>query len=263
MFMGTVMVASVTAVVTWYLTKTDALEQSTRETTDMLAAMMEHYQIPWELQVEIIQLLPAALATENEARFTQLIHNMPGFIVTKVEGYTRSKVLKTSIPLFADLPDDSVLALASCLQQKFVQADADIIPEGGKASEMYFLVRGVAAVVIFQDSEEVLQQLLRSQAFFGEKALQNETEIGSSAEPSVKVVAVTLCELLMLAKKDFDQLISNRSDLKAKFVEAVFKPATQHPAQRLPELVSSPVVGSSGKGFPITGEGNNNPLSAT
>ena len=57
MFGGVAMIASVTAFATSFLTTTDALQDAIRERKQMLASMIEHYRIPWEVQVEIIALL--------------------------------------------------------------------------------------------------------------------------------------------------------------------------------------------------------------
>merc|ERR1719197_176459 len=104
MFAGVGLVASVTAFGTSALTTQDALEQAASEKKQMLASMLEYFSIPWEEQIEIINLFPTALDAENVRNFTQLIQSMPPFIVDRVEGYTRAKALSTAVPVFSELP---------------------------------------------------------------------------------------------------------------------------------------------------------------
>jgi CRP-like cAMP-binding protein len=218
MFIGIAMVATVTAVATSFLTSRDALEETVREKKQMLASMLEYYRMPWEQQIEIIGLFPTALDAENERNFTQLVQNMPGFIVEKIEGYTRAKALSSSIPLFSELPVDVVLEVTGKLHQRFSQVNEPIIQHGDEGFEMFFLVRGIADVVVpIGGDDELVVAVLRSGAFFGEMALVQDTRRTAS------VIAVMPCELLVLSKPDFQELIRKHSVLRQIFVDVVFR----------------------------------------
>jgi hypothetical protein len=217
MFAGVGLVASVTAFGTSALTSNDALEQSAREKKQMLASMLEYFRIPWDEQIEIINLFPTALDAENVREFTQLVQSMPAFIVERVEGYTRAKALSSAIPLFSELPLAVMLELTSNLHQRFSQANEEIISVGAEGYEMFFLVRGVAEVVVKIGAEDVVVQVLRSGTYFGEVALIRDTTRTAS------VVSVGPCELLVLSRPDFKELTEKHEVLRQRFLDDIFK----------------------------------------
>uniref|UniRef100_A0A7S1LQR2 Cyclic nucleotide-binding domain-containing protein n=1 Tax=Neobodo designis TaxID=312471 RepID=A0A7S1LQR2_NEODS len=217
MVFGVMMISAITALATSTITARDALDEAVRAKKAMLSSMLEYYRIPWQEQIEIIGLFPVALDKENEKGFTNLVENLPGFMVGRIERYTRAKALADAIPLFSELPVDVVLDVTSKLQQHFATANEEIISKGDEGNEMFFLVRGVADVIIpVSDTEDLVVASLRSGAFFGEMALlQNTTRTAS-------VVTVVPCELLVLSKSDFQHLVHEHQILEKLFLEVIF-----------------------------------------
>ena len=82
---------------------------------------------------------------------------------------------------------------------------------------MFFMVTGTAEVVVPIDNvQELVVAVLRGGSFFGEMALVQDVRRTAS------VMAVTLCEVLVLSKTDFIHLVGKHTDLQRIFLAEVF-----------------------------------------
>jgi len=213
MVLGLVIVASVTGFVTSLFTAKDALQESIDAKKQMLGAMMEYYEIPWSVQTEVISMFPAVIDAGNQVAFKALIQDLPHFLVTEIEGYTRARALSTAIPLFEDCSSTVRLEVAQRLVHRFHQANEPIIVAGEEGFEMYFLVRGVADVIITRpDGDNLVVATLRSGSFFGEVALVSE-----SVKRTASIVPVSPSEVLVLSKQNFEELGREYPEVRTVF----------------------------------------------
>lgn len=103
-----------------------------------------------------------------------------------------------SIPLFASVPRARRWHVARLADEVGVSAGSELTREGGYAQEFFVVVSGTADV--YRGGERVGR--LQSGDFFGEVGL-----LGPSWERSATVVATSPMRLLVLARRQFRELL--------------------------------------------------------
>ena len=196
MLMGTVIIASTTAFVTRYMTSKDKLEADMEMRRSMLHSALTYYDIPWEIQKEIIRVLPSLMEQENQQEFRQILGTLPGTVGRKLDHFLRSKLLR-QMPLFREISSDALLQLSTALVAVHVNAQTSVIVKGDEGNEMFIIVHGVVEVVVPVDDEDLIVATLSDGQFFGEIALVQNIRRTAS------VVTVTDCDFFVLPKADF------------------------------------------------------------
>ncbi|KAG5896945.1 hypothetical protein JTB14_024792 [Gonioctena quinquepunctata] len=111
--------------------------------------------------------------------------------------------------LFKGLPENVLLSVISQLRSVIYLPDDVIVTAGSPATTMFFIYYGTVAVFTPM-GKEICH--LEDGDNFGEMALVFEEETAAT------VVAVTACELYKLKKTDFNAILNQYPDLKAKLV---------------------------------------------
>jgi CRP-like cAMP-binding protein len=243
MMLGVALISSLTAIVTTFLANKDALQEEQDRMRRMMSSMLRHYAIPYSLQKEVVALFPTVLAATSEQQFKEMIRLLPNFMEKRIEDYLRAKLLR-QVPLFANLPGHSdnepgsppevVLDLSRKLTVRYAAPGEYIIHAGDVGEAMFILVHGAVEVLvptgetrvvetIYEDGTVVEEEeidekpvaTLRSGSFFGEIALIEDTKRTASVQ------AIQSCELLILSKDDFDQLVAKSAALQNALAAAV------------------------------------------
>ena len=113
------------------------------------------------------------------------------------------------VPIFVSLDRKAVIDVGKRLRAQVVLPGEKIVAKGGRPDAMYFIAAGSVTVRIPGHPIP-----LKEGDFFGEMGLL------SSQPRSADVVADGYCHLLVLHKKDFDQLLGHRPEVRAE-IEAV------------------------------------------
>jgi CRP-like cAMP-binding protein len=280
MLVGVTLISSMTAIVTTFLTNKDALEEDQDRMRRMMGSMLRHYSIPYTLQREVVALFPTVLGATSEQQFKDMIRLLPSFMERRIEDYLRAKLLR-QVPLFANLPtpagvtDDTppeiVLEISRKLAVRYAAPGEFIIQAGDEGCELFILVHGAVDVLVptgdvrmieveyedgtVGDEEEVEEKsvaTLRSGSFFGEIALIEDTTRTASIQ------AIQACELLLLTKDDFQQLVSKSKDLQAALAKAVKQRRDELTKQQL--QIQNTRRKSQLVGEPTTANETGNPL---
>ena len=302
-FVGLLLVSVVSAFATKLMTTKDLLEEQLSEKKLLLNSMFEFYDIPWPLRREIISLFPSVLDIQSEEQFRVMLNALPPFVATRIEGYSYARFLRV-VPLFKDIKDpDLILNLSRRLHQRFVPASEYIVVAGDIGREMFFLVRGVVHVIIHHevaaesegergsrgdpvtflgaaannavptaadetadDGVDYVNEViatLKPNSFFGEVALMNDNCVRIAS-----VQAVTLCELLVLSKRNFEAIIKSSVELERLFTIEVFKRRAQASTVASPRdpnrrPSSSAALGASSQSMSRPTSSSSNPLQPT
>jgi CPA1 family monovalent cation:H+ antiporter len=113
------------------------------------------------------------------------------------------------VSLFAALDRETIVEVSKRLRALVALPGEKIVAIGGKPDAMYFVAAGEVTV-----HTRTVTVTLKEGDFFGEMGLL-------SAQPrNADVVANGYCHLLVLYKKDFNQLLANRPEVRAE-IEAV------------------------------------------
>jgi hypothetical protein len=190
------------ALATGILTARDAWDISVSEKKRLLHDMLGHYDVPWNVQREIIPLFPLLLDQDHDQEFKKMIAALPPFVADKIEFFLRIKTLK-GFPLLQSVHTDEMIGrLAQVLDRRFIPAYHTIIVQGEIGSEMYFLSHGIVEVMVEgEDGEERCVATLKTGSYFGEIALLEETTRMGTVDTIVD------CEVLVLTKSDFELVV--------------------------------------------------------
>jgi voltage-gated potassium channel len=109
------------------------------------------------------------------------------------------------VPLFAGLDATRIAAIARLLKPQIVPERQAIVRRGEPADSMFFLMDGEVEVEV----EPQPVRLAKGQ-FFGEIGLLMDTM------RTATVTALTECRMLVLDRSDFDRLMAQQPDLKAR-----------------------------------------------
>jgi CRP/FNR family cyclic AMP-dependent transcriptional regulator len=121
-------------------------------------------------------------------------------------------------PVFADLNDDEIGAIAEICKEQQVARNAYVFKEGEPGNRLYILADGEVRISreIPGTGEEALAVLKRG-ACFGEMSVFDRSERSTDA------IANTACTLLTIARPDFEMLLDFNRDLAYKVLWAVVR----------------------------------------
>jgi len=121
---------------------------------------------------------------------------------------TVSTAVLKAVPLFASFPEDQLRALATMVVRKSAPRSNTIMAGGDPTDSLYIVLSGRLKVMMSDsDGKEVILSILGPGEFFGEMGLIDE------APRSASVVTIEPCELLQLAKRDFNKCLAENFEM--------------------------------------------------
>jgi CRP/FNR family transcriptional regulator, cyclic AMP receptor protein len=121
---------------------------------------------------------------------------------------TVSTAVLKAVPLFTSFPEDQLRVLATMVMRRSAPRATTIMAGGDPTDSLYIVLSGRLKVMM-SDSEgkEVILSILGPGEFFGEMGLIDE-------EPrSASVVTMEPCELLSVAKRDFNKCLAENFEM--------------------------------------------------
>ena len=116
-------------------------------------------------------------------------------------------VLKT-VPLFASFPEDQLRMLATVVTRRSAPRSNTIMAGGDPTDSLYIVLSGRLKVMMSDsDGKEVTLSLLGPGEFFGEMGLIDDSPRSAS------VVTIEPCELLSVAKRDFNKCLAENFEM--------------------------------------------------
>ena len=129
-----------------------------------------------------------------------------------------STLLLRNVPLFAVLPESQLNLLTSMVTRKTFSRGTTIITAGGPTDSLYIVISGRLKVMMSDDEgREVILAILGSNEFFGEMSLVDDSPRSAS------VVAIEACELLSLAKRDFNKCLEDNFEMAMTVMRGLVK----------------------------------------
>eukprot|EP00736_Rhodelphis_marinus_P008744 Rmarinus@m.27151 len=167
---------------------------------DAVDRYMRAKKIPYELQKEINDYLDVYWEGFNEGEQKYFLHTLhPALRAELLLSVARKMTEK--VPIFRGVSDACLLSLSTKLITRIYLPKEYVVVEGELGQEMYFIAHGQVEV-LDKDMQRVV--MLFDGDFFGERALLNP---GLRRTASVRTVSH--CELLILRKPEFEDLVRN------------------------------------------------------
>lgn len=129
-----------------------------------------------------------------------------------------STLLLRNVPLFAVLPEHQLGLLTSMVARKTFARGTTIISAGGPTDSLYIIISGRLKVMMSDnEGREVILAILGSNEFFGEMSLVDDSPRSAS------VVTIESCELLSLAKRDFNKCLEDNFEMAMTVMRGLVK----------------------------------------
>ena len=128
-----------------------------------------------------------------------------------------SAVLK-SVPLFAGFQNEQLRALVSFVTRRSVPRGSTIMSEGDPVDSLYIVISGRLKVMMGEaNGKEVILSIIGPGEFFGEMGLIDESPRSAS------VVSIEPCELLAVAKRDFEKCLAGNFEMSKTLMRGLVR----------------------------------------
>uniref|UniRef100_A0A8D8Y431 cGMP-dependent protein kinase n=1 Tax=Cacopsylla melanoneura TaxID=428564 RepID=A0A8D8Y431_9HEMI len=122
-----------------------------------------------------------------------------------------------SVPIFKDLPEETLIKISDVLEETFYKEGDYIIRQGARGDTFFIISKGKVKVTMKQpnSTEEKYIRTLYKGDFFGEKALQGDdlrTANIVAADPEG-------VSCLVIDQETFNQLISSLDEIRTRYVD--------------------------------------------
>ena len=117
---------------------------------------------------------------------------------------TVSTAVLRAVPLFSSVPDEQLRTLATVVTRKSLARGATVMVAGDQTDSLYIILSGRLKVMMSDaEGKEVILSILGPGEFFGEMGLIDDSPRSAS------VVGIEPCELLSIAKRDFNKCLAD------------------------------------------------------
>ena len=175
------------------LLQADKYKKANNEKLSDMQTFMDYYQIPEDLQDQIINYYQKFFDRRLSHNDQQIMADLPGALQKDLRIHMNIKLI-APIPIFNRINDNCLKAIANSLKQEHFSPGQKIISIGDVGHEMYIIGHGTVKVV--NKNGEVISTFQDGQ-FFGEVALIEERK------RTADVFAESFTEVFVFDKKDF------------------------------------------------------------
>jgi CRP/FNR family cyclic AMP-dependent transcriptional regulator len=121
---------------------------------------------------------------------------------------TVSTAVLRAVPLFSSVPDEQLRTLATVVTRRSLTRGATVMVAGDQTDSLYIILSGRLKVMMSDaEGKEVILSILGPGEFFGEMGLIDDSPRSAS------VVAIEPCELLAIAKRDFNKCLAENFEM--------------------------------------------------
>ncbi len=201
MFLGVSMYAFIIGNVASLISNLDSNQGRFREKLDQIQAYMRERRIPSILQQQVRDYYQYMWEYSHDASMElDFLDELPHSIKTRIYLHLYQELLE-KVPLFKEADKGFIEDLVIKLKPRILPPNDYIIREEQLGHEMYFIKRG--EVIAFSEKTGRIYRTMTAGMFFGEISLLY------SSRRTASVRTQTYCELFVLYKDDFDQVLEN------------------------------------------------------
>ena len=129
-----------------------------------------------------------------------------------------SALLLRSVPLLSVLPESQIALLTSIVSRRSITRAATVIAAGDPTDSLYIIVSGRMKVMMSDDEgREVILSILGPNEYFGEMGLLDDSPRSAS------VVSLESCEVLVLPKRDFKNVLDDNTEMASALLRGLVK----------------------------------------
>jgi voltage-gated potassium channel len=192
--------------------QSDKRKEANREKLEALTSLLNYYSVPASVQDQAFDFYRHVLVKQTSEAEEKVLKELPSALQAELQIYMNIKPLR-GVSLFQNVSDSCLKSIATELKQVYYSPGDKIIEAGDVGKELFVIGHGQVRVHL---KEFHIADLSDGQCF-GEMAL-----IGDN-ERKADVTAVGYCDLFVLEKESFDDLLVLNDDLKCNIESVVAK----------------------------------------
>ncbi len=202
MFLGVSMYAFIIGNVASLIANFDARQARFREKLDQIQAYMRERRIPSDLQQRVRQYYQYMWEySHDDSMDINFLDELPHSLKARIYLCLHRELLE-KVPLFQDADQGFIEDLVIQLKPRILPPNDYIIREDQIGHEMYFIKRG--EVMAFSEKTGRVYRTMSAGSFFGEIAL-----LIPDQRRTASVKTLSYCELYVLYKEEFDEVLDN------------------------------------------------------
>lgn len=204
MLFGIAFYGFIVSKISTFLFQKDRRSEAKTEKMEHLVAFLSHYKVPASLKQEVFGFYEHRLHAMMNDEEERILGELPPGLKNEIQVYLNIAPLSKT-ELFRNCSESCLRDASLGLERRIANPNDQVIKQGDLGREMYIIGHGKLRVSI---QSQVVATLDKSQSF-GEAALIKE-------EPrSADVIAETYCDLYVLTKEVFENLLLSHSDLRS------------------------------------------------
>lgn len=179
------------------VTNLDVTASEFRARMDTINEYMTYRNMSPELKTKVQQYYTHLWKTRKGLDETQVLEDLPDFLRVDVSMHLNREIIE-KVPIFANSSPNFVSEVVMNLKPRLSLPGSYIIRIGEPGREMYFINKGKVKVKL---ESGLCVATLGEGDFFGEMALI------TGGIRTANIIAQTFCDLFILEKKDFDEIL--------------------------------------------------------
>ena len=184
----------------------DARAAAHRSKVEGVSQFLRRHGLPSELQERVLSHYEHLWERTRGLDDTRILDDLPNYLRQEVLLFLNRDLIQ-KVPLFGECDRGFVHSLVPRLKPLVCVAGESIIRQGDVGRELYFLTRGTVEIL---GRDGVVMATYGEGSFFGEIALLFPDR------RTATVRALTYCDLFVLTKRDFDEILADHPEFREK-----------------------------------------------
>lgn len=190
----------------------DKYKEMKKEKFGALFQFMKFYNVPTSLQRQVYSYYKHMFAHNISDEDQNFVKELPVVLRQELQLFMKIKMIR-NVHIFSECSTPCLKMIAEKLQERFYAPNEYIIKKGTMGDEMFIIGHGEVEVT----NGETVQNTLKSGQFFGEiSLLENRQRVAD-------IITKSYCDMHVLSKEDFLDVIAKYPDLSDKFRSIVNK----------------------------------------
>eukprot|EP01028_Stygiella_incarcerata_P006275 TRINITY_DN256_c0_g3_i1.p1 TRINITY_DN256_c0_g3~~TRINITY_DN256_c0_g3_i1.p1 ORF type:complete len:504 (+),score=123.45 TRINITY_DN256_c0_g3_i1:147-1658(+) len=185
------------------VTNLDSSASFFRQKMDTINDYMKYRRLPLELQNRVRNYYAYLWKSRKGLDESKVLEDLPPYLRMEVSLHLNREIIE-KVPLFDKADPQFIAAVVMRLKPRVSLPNSYIVKKGETGKEMFFISRG-SVEVVSEDGNTIFATLQEGK-FFGEIALV------LSGKRTASVRAATYCDLFVLTKDDFDEVLADFPD---------------------------------------------------
>ncbi len=233
---GTALFATIVGTVVALIEQLGATEQAFQDKMRNIKDYMRFRSVDEKLQKDAFTFFNIVQRSGRGIDQEEIMGDLEMSIKRNISQYLHRSIV-SQVPLFQQCGELFIQDICQYLRYTLLLKDYRIVNKGEIGKEMFFIGKG--SVEVISEDGSVVFAKLQAGKFFGEVAL-----LSADARRTASIRAAELCEVYVLTKEDFDDVIGRYPDAK-RIIQEEIERRKQPPKPAAPTPITAAAPSSN------------------